>query len=77
MSCHGITSQLLSEYVDRDATPEERARVEEHLRICPSCQVRVRTMTATIVMTSRLEVDGVQRDLIVRLRKRIFRIDRG
>ena len=77
MNCHELSSQVLSEYVDRDATPEERARIDEHLRICPSCQVRVRTMTATIILTSRLDPGGAQREMIVRLRRRIFRVDRG
>jgi predicted anti-sigma-YlaC factor YlaD len=76
MNCREI-SRVLSEYVDRDATPEERARIEDHLRLCPSCQVKVSTMTTTIVLMSRLGGGCAEREMVVRLRRRILRIDRG
>ena len=36
MNCRR-SSQLLSEALERELTPEERAAIEEHLAICPAC----------------------------------------
>lgn len=77
MNCRDISTQVLSECLDQEVAPEIRVRIEEHLRTCPHCQARARQLEVTVVLTRRLQVGGAQQELVVRLRRRILRVDRS
>jgi hypothetical protein len=54
MNCDGVRD-LLSAYVDGEATPGELLRVEQHLRRCPVCAEEVDALRQTIAMVASLE----------------------
>ena len=45
---HRWTQSHLSAYIDRELGPGERARVEEHVGICPHCHRVLATLRRTI-----------------------------
>ncbi len=45
-----LDAALLSAYLDNQVTPVERARVEEHLRACPTCQQELGTLRQTVTL---------------------------
>jgi len=48
---HSALAELLAAYVDDEATPEDRLRVEAHLSDCPTCRAELRAQN---VIRSRL-----------------------
>lgn len=46
-SCRGVAAHL-SDYVDGELEPGQRAELEAHIRACPACHARVDTMRDTI-----------------------------
>jgi anti-sigma factor RsiW len=46
---HRWTHSHLSEYLDEELTPRERARVDEHVGICPHCHRVLATLKRTLV----------------------------
>ena len=48
------TSDGLSGYVDRGLSPEETARVEEHLSRCQGCREELESLRATVALLHRL-----------------------
>jgi anti-sigma factor RsiW len=62
---------FLSAYLDRELSPEERARFDGHLSACPSCLAYMKTYEETIRLTRGLECerdgrlpDAVPEDLV-------------
>ncbi len=45
---HRWTAKRLSRYIDRELREPERRRVEEHVRLCPSCHRVLHTLRRTI-----------------------------
>ena len=48
------TRDVLSGYVDRGLSPEETARVEEHLSRCQGCREELESLRATVALLHRL-----------------------
>jgi anti-sigma factor RsiW len=46
--------EVVSEYLDGAMTPVERARLEQHLLVCPPCSVHVDQMRSTIDQIAKL-----------------------
>jgi anti-sigma factor RsiW len=68
---HRWTHAHLSEYVDEELRPQEAARVEEHVGICPHCRRVLATLRRTLegLMSLRAEPDpGIASGVIARLR---------
>jgi hypothetical protein len=61
MDAHPI--EQLSEYVDEDLSPRERARVEAHLSECPSCARLVDDLRAVVAAAQSVEDTAPARDL--------------
>jgi anti-sigma factor RsiW len=45
---HRWTHAHLSEYIDQELAPGERARVEEHVGVCPQCRRVLATLKRTL-----------------------------
>ncbi len=45
---HRWTHAHLSEYLDQELADEERARVEEHVGLCPQCRRVLATLRRTV-----------------------------
>ncbi len=52
--------ELVTEYLDGALTPEEQARVDEHLGICEGCTRVLAQWRLVIEMTGRLRHDEVE-----------------
>ncbi|HEX3770862.1 MAG TPA: zf-HC2 domain-containing protein [Polyangiaceae bacterium] len=46
--------ELVTEYLDQAMSPEERARIEQHLLVCPPCTLHVAQVRATIARLAEL-----------------------
>lgn len=49
--------ELVSDYLDGELDPETRRRVEEHLALCPACQLYVEQVRDTVRALGRLPAD--------------------
>jgi anti-sigma factor RsiW len=68
---HRWTHSQLSEYLDRELDARERARVEEHVGICPHCHRVLATLRRTLERLQALPSashPGVADTVIERLR---------
>jgi anti-sigma factor RsiW len=59
--------ELVSDYLDGKLDPELRCRVEEHLALCPQCQVYVEQVRDTVRALGRLPADGLPERAVVEL----------
>ena len=55
---HSEFRARLSEYLERDLIPEERARIETHLETCADCALELRELRATVSLLRRLPEPG-------------------
>jgi hypothetical protein len=51
---HSEIRARLSDYLERDLSPDERSRVEAHLASCPPCGSELRELRATVSLLQRL-----------------------
>jgi anti-sigma factor RsiW len=68
---HRWTHAHLSDYLDRQLTPAERARIEAHVSICPNCTrvlATLRRMVQGLQMLGAHPEPGVADGVIERLR---------
>ena len=49
-----VSVDLLSGYLDNQVTPEERARIEQHVRGCATCQAELQSLHQTVAMLHAL-----------------------
>ncbi len=54
---HRWTQPRLSQYIDRELEPHERARVERHTAVCPQCGRALATLRRTVQALRRLGID--------------------
>jgi anti-sigma factor RsiW len=72
MRDHRWTGAHLSDYLDGDLGPDERARVEEHVHWCPECRRVLATLRQTVTGLMELRVaapEGLTAGVIDRLRR--------
>jgi anti-sigma factor RsiW len=75
MRDHRWTHAHLSDYVDDDLSQPERARVEEHVGMCPRCHRVLATLVRTLEGLHALGAEpaasgGITDSVIARLRDR-------
>ncbi len=58
MSCKELV-ELVTEYLEDALPPEERARFEEHLAICPGCVTYVEQIRATVSTVGTLREEEI------------------
>ena len=67
LSCQELV-ELVTAYFDGALAPEDRARFDEHLATCATCQVYLEQMLTTIRLAGRLTPDAIppaaQRELL-------------
>jgi len=67
LTCEELV-ELVTEYLETALSPADRARFEEHMMTCPSCQAHLDQMKGTIETVGRLSMDGLppaaERDLL-------------
>ena len=51
--------ELVSDYIEGALAPDDRARFEEHLTICPGCANYLDQMRTTIALTGGLRIDSL------------------
>jgi anti-sigma factor RsiW len=69
---HRWTHAHLSDYLDKDLSPGERRRVEDHVSICPHCRRVLRTLRRTLESLMELSAEprpSVADGVIERLRR--------
>lgn len=68
---HRWTHAHLSDYVDEELPPDEAARVEAHVGICPQCRRVLATLRRTLEGLRSLQAEfdtGIAKAVIERLR---------
>ena len=71
MECREIR-EIISAYVDGEASPEEARRAEEHFGVCPECRAAEKRMRALGVAVARTEgavPSDFRENLFVRMEK--------
>lgn len=58
LNCEQLVTAI-TDYLDGAMTPEDRARLEFHLSLCPPCQIYLDQMKVTIAATGRLRTSDV------------------
>ena len=75
MSCKELV-ELVTEYLEGSLSPEDRARFEEHLAVCPGCVIYLDQMRQTAALLGQIPEESVsaeaERDLL-----RVFRDWKG
>lgn len=61
LTCRELV-ELVTEYLEGTLAPEERARFEEHLAVCPGCSIYLDQMRKTLAMLGALAEDAVAPD---------------
>ena len=51
--------ELVTDYLEGNLGPDDRARVERHLAACDACTAYVDQMRVTIAVVGRIEVDDL------------------
>jgi anti-sigma factor RsiW len=76
---HQRTSEAFSAYIEGELSPEDRARVEEHLATCMQCRVSLERLRRTVGRLGTLKraapgdfLAGVQAQINRRSRGRFF-----
>jgi predicted anti-sigma-YlaC factor YlaD len=72
MRDHHFTGAHLSDYLDGELQPEERARIEEHVHWCPECRRMLQSLRRTVEGLMGLRVaapESIAPDVIERLRR--------
>jgi anti-sigma factor RsiW len=72
MRDHHFTGAHMSDYLDGELGPDERARIEEHVHWCPECRRMLQSLRRTVEGLMRLRVpapETVAADVIDRLRR--------
>jgi hypothetical protein len=57
LECREVV-ELVTEFLGDALTPEERARLEQHLLVCPPCTLHVAQVRSTIGHLAELRTDG-------------------
>ena len=63
LTCRELVD-LLTEYVEDALPPLERARVEEHLAMCPDCRAYLEQMRTTIGLLGGLREETVPQETV-------------
>jgi anti-sigma factor RsiW len=58
VSCKELV-ELVTNYLEDALPPEERARFEEHLTICPGCVTYVEQMRETVQVVGNLREESI------------------
>jgi anti-sigma factor RsiW len=66
LTCKEVV-ELVTELLGDDLPPEGRARLEQHLLVCPPCTLHVRQVTSTIALTAGLRAQAVPAPDIIEL----------
>jgi anti-sigma factor RsiW len=69
-------AELLIDFVSDELPPERRARIEQHLKLCPPCVAYLESYRITIRLTKRLPCQPLPPELERRLRAALEEIRR-
>jgi anti-sigma factor RsiW len=72
MRDHHFTGTRMSDYLDGDLRPDERARLEEHVHWCPECRRMLQSLRRTVEGLTGLRVaapESVAPAVVDRLRR--------
>jgi anti-sigma factor RsiW len=59
LTCREVLDYL-TEYLGGTLAPDERARLDEHLALCPECVAYLKNFQATIAMSRRACADDLE-----------------
>jgi predicted anti-sigma-YlaC factor YlaD len=57
LACNEVV-EMVSEYLDGAMSPMDRARLEQHLLVCPGCTAHVGQMRSTISQVAKLRTNA-------------------
>lgn len=66
LTCKEVV-ELVTELLGDALRPEDRARLEQHLLVCPPCTLHVRQVGATIALTGALREPAVPPASVIEL----------
>ena len=66
LSCREVV-EILGDYLDGAMTPEDRARLDEHLADCEGCTAYLEQLRTTIRLTGRLPEEAVSSEAMAPL----------
>jgi anti-sigma factor RsiW len=69
--------ELVSDYLDGQLDDETRRRVQEHLVLCPACQVYVEQVRDTVRVLGRLPADELPEHAVTELENAFAAFHRG
>lgn len=58
LTCRELV-ELVTDYFDGVLPPDERLRFEEHIAVCPPCQIHLRQMRETVRLLGTLDEENV------------------
>jgi anti-sigma factor RsiW len=61
LTCQELV-ELVTHYFDGALPAEERLRFEEHVAVCPPCQIHLHQMRETIRLLGTLQEEDIPRD---------------
>ncbi len=59
LSCRELV-ELVTDYLEGALSPEDRARFDEHLRVCDGCSAYLEQFRETIRLTGTLREDSIE-----------------
>jgi anti-sigma factor RsiW len=58
LTCHEVV-EIITDYLEEALPPEDRHRVEEHLRVCDGCATYLEQMRETMRLTGMLTEEQI------------------
>jgi anti-sigma factor RsiW len=69
MTCQELV-ELVTDYLDGDLSELDRARFEEHIALCPMCQVHLEQLRVTIRELGSLRESDIDPDVLAEMQER-------
>jgi hypothetical protein len=69
MTCQELV-ELVTEYLEETLSPLDTARFEEHIALCPMCQIHLEQLRITIRELGQLRERDIDSDVLVEMQTR-------
>jgi anti-sigma factor RsiW len=69
MTCQELV-ELVTEYLEGTLSPTDAQRFEEHIELCPMCQVHLEQLRMTVRELGRLRERDIDPDILAEMQER-------